>query len=477
MYDLVILLSRYLFIFYIVFFAMQSVRIFLGESGMARVKPYLCYSYQRVTTVFMHLTAFIILSYNNGRYSFKLEGLILCGVGLLFICAAPWIWEKVYQYSNRLMWNTIVFFMDVSIIMLYRLNPQIALRQACWIGIGFLLSLVIPAFMRIIRNPEKLRVLYVILIFGLIFLPFFAGNEEYGSLNWIKIGSVSFQPSEVVKFLFVFYLASRFKEKINIIDVIASGIVMLGIAGSMVYQNDLGGALIFFVVYVVSLYCASGHVFWLAGGFVFLLGAVSIAFKLFHHVKLRVNTWHNPWTDPSGGGYQIIQSLFAIASWGFLGRGLGRGVPGKIPVVERDMIFSAICEEFGSFFGICMIALFATFFYMGIKISLKGRKHFNVMLALGFTVLLSFQFFLIIGGVTKLIPLTGVTMPFVSYGGTSVIVCLLITGILQWLHGQFRMEEIEEEDSENELNSEENIDDKLNPEYKAGDLDEIEEIH
>lgn len=454
MYDLVILLSRYLFVFYIIFFIMQSVRIFLGERSMARVNPYLCYSYQKVTIVFMHLTAFIILSYNNGRYSFKAEGLILCGAGLLFICIASWIWEKVYRRSNRLLWNTVIFFLDISIIMLYRLNPQIALRQAAWIGLGFLLSLAVPIFMTLIKRPEKLRILYVILMYILILLPFFMGNEEYGSLNWIKIGSKSFQPSEIVKFLFVFYLASRFKERVGLKDILESGIVALGVVGTMVYQRDLGGALIFFAVYIVVLYCASGKIFWFAGGLGLLIGAGAAAFKFFAHVRVRMLAWNNPWADPSGGGYQVLQSLFAIATWGFLGSGLGRGAPEKIPVVERDFIFSAICEEMGSFFGICIIILFATFFYIGIKTALRGRRHFNVILALGFTVLIGFQFFLITGGVIKLIPLTGVTMPFISYGGTSVIVSLMITGILQWLNGTAEKEELEEKEEAERIENE-----------------------
>ena len=224
-----------------------------------------------------------------------------------------------------------------------------------------------------------------------------------------------------------------------------SAIVAAGIVGSMVYQKDLGGALIFFVVYFIVLYCATGRIFWILSGGVLLLGAGAASFKLFYHVKVRIQTWINPWKDPSGGGYQVLQSLFAIASWGFLGSGLGRGMPGKIPVVERDFIFSAICEEFGAFFGICIIVLFATLFIMGIRIALKGDKHFNILLALGFTVLIGFQFFLIVGGVIKLIPLTGVTMPFISYGGTSVIVSLVIVGILQWVNGSAEKEVAEKE--------------------------------
>ena len=445
MYDLIILGSRYVFIFYIIFFILQSVRVFLGEEAENKERLNSSYYSQRLITILMHLTAFAILAYNNGEFSFKAEGVILCGAGLIFICVASWIWERVYKYSNKLLWNTVIFFVDISIIMLYRLNPSLAMRQVSWIGIGFLATLAIPIFLKIIKRPEKLRFLYIVLMCILILLPFFAGSEEYGSLNWITIGSKSFQPSEIVKFLFVFYLASKFKERVGLKDMLESAIVAAGIVGSMVYQKDLGGALIFFAVYFIVLYCATGRIFWILSGGVLLLGAGAAAFKLFYHVKVRIQTWINPWKDPSGGGYQVLQSLFAIASWGFLGSGLGRGMPGKIPVVERDFIFSAICEEFGAFFGICIIVLFATLFIMGIRIALKGDKHFNILLALGFTVLIGFQFFLIVGGVIKLIPLTGVTMPFISYGGTSVIVSLVIVGILQWVNGSAEKEVAEKE--------------------------------
>ena len=291
----------------------------------------------------------------------------------------------------------------------------------------------------------------------------------------------------MVKFLYVFYLASKLKEKMSMAGVVGTGLVTLGIVGSMVYQKDLGGALIFFVVYVIALYCASGRFFMLVGGFGLLIGAAFAAFKLFYHVRVRMQTWLDPWQDPAGGGYQVLQSVFAIASWGFLGRGLGRGIPQKIPVVERDFIFSAICEEFGSFFGICIIVLFITFFYIGIKTALRGRKDFNVNLALGFTVLISFQFFLIIGGVIKLIPLTGVTMPFISYGGTSVVVSLLIAGILQWLNGEAGKEELEEAarlqeeerllEQYDDLSEDEKHEIDVMLSRRAGDSDEIEEIY
>ena len=162
------------------------------------------------------------------------------------------------------------------------------------------------------------------------------------------------------------------------------------------------------------------------------LGSV-IGYKLFSHVRVRVEIWLNPWSDISNKGYQIAQSLFAIGTYGVMGSGFNMGMPNTIPVVEKDLIFSAICEEFGIFFGIGLILIFIMIFYRSVKVSLNSQNKFLCLLSSGMTSLLCFQTFLIIGGATKLIPLTGVTLPFISYGGSSIIINFVIIGILQWV--------------------------------------------
>ncbi|MBQ4347273.1 MAG: FtsW/RodA/SpoVE family cell cycle protein, partial [Firmicutes bacterium] len=239
---------------------------------------------------------------------------------------------------------------------------------------------------------------------------------------------------EVAKFLFVFYLASEFSGGWNKKKLFISAGFALGILLVLMYQRDLGAALIFFVTYLIVLYCVTGKFTLFLGGVGFLAAAALLAYNIFGHVKARAAGWLDPWADPSDGGYQILQSLFAITTFGFLGAGLGQGVPNRIPVVEKDMIFAAICEELGGIFGIALIALYLVFIILGIKVALRGRNLFTTMLAVGFTSILGFQFFLIIGGVTGFLPLTGVTMPFVSYGGTSMVVSLITAGIIQWLY-------------------------------------------
>ena len=201
----------------------------------------------------------------------------------------------------------------------------------------------------------------------------------------------------------------------------------------LVLQKDLGSALIFFMTYMVMLYIATSNEFLFFLG----MGAASVAamgaYKLFSHVQVRVAAWRNPWADIDAGGYQIVSSLFAITTWGLFGSGLTKGMPKSIPVVESDMIFSAICEEFGVIFGAGVIGIFIMLLYRGVRIALDCNRRYYSILAAGVTTLISFQAFVILGGVMKLIPLTGVTLPFVSYGGSSVLVSLMMIGLLQWV--------------------------------------------
>jgi len=201
----------------------------------------------------------------------------------------------------------------------------------------------------------------------------------------------------------------------------------------LVLQKDLGSALIFFMTYMVMLYIATSNEFLFLLGMGAASGAALVAYKLFSHVRVRVAAWQNPWADIDTGGYQIVSSLFAITTWGLFGSGLTKGMPRSIPVVESDMIFAAICEEFGVIFGMGVIGIFIMILYRGVRVALDCDRRYYSILAAGVTTMISFQAFVILGGVIKLIPLTGVTLPLVSYGGSSVLVSLMMIGLLQWV--------------------------------------------
>lgn len=434
MFDLVIMLSRYLFVVYITIFLWQGAVYILDEQGTRFGNPRHAVSIQRIVIIFMHITAFMILSYERGKFSFDKNTLLLGAAGLTFILYANFATSKVYKKSCPLIWNGMIFLIDTGLIMLQRLNPELAIKQLIWIILGFSIMLSIPFVLKLVPRFEIFEKAYIIASFVLIISTLILGKEEFGSVNWIKIGSFGFQPSEIVKFLFIFYLASVFRKRVELKQLITTAILSGSIVLLLVIQKDLGGALIFFMTYMVMLYIATSNSILFFGG----MGAASIAaffaYKLFSHVRVRVSAWQNPWRDIDSGGYQIVQSLFAITTWGFLGSGLTKGLPLKIPVVEKDFIFAAICEEFGSLFAMGIVCIFIMIFFRGILISLNCVRRYYSLLAAGIITMFAFQTFLIIGGVIKLIPLTGVTLPFISYGGSSVLVSIMMIGLLQWIN-------------------------------------------
>ena len=288
-------------------------------------------------------------------------------------------------------------------------------------------------------------IIYAAAGFLLLSSVFVIGVQKNGSYNWVSIGGFAFQPSEFVKIIFVFFTAAllckakEFKDLVKI-TVIAALYVMV-----LVVEKDLGGALLYFMIYLMMLYVATAKASYLFGG----LGAGSlaavIAYQLFSHVRIRVAVWRDPFSMIEDRGLQVCQSLFAIGTGGWFGMGLGNGRPFDIPVRESDFIFSVISEEFGVIFGICLIFVLMSCFILFMDISTRSKKLFNKLLCLGFGVCFLFQVFLSIGGVTKFIPSTGVTIPLVSYGGTSVVSTLIIFNIIQGLHMLADSEEEEHE--------------------------------
>ena len=433
MFDLIIMLSRYLFIFYIVLFLWQGIVYVAYEQGGFLGNPYTAVSMQRRITVLMHMTAFLILGYNRETYMFDITTLIFGAVSLVFLLFAVKLLDRFYYEGCPLIWTGMLFLMDVSLIILQRVEPSLAHRQLMWMCIGLAGMSFLPTFFRWIPRFEMFEWVYIIGCYLLLLSTRFFGVSKYGSTNWLAIGPVTFQPSEIAKFLFVFYLASVFRKRVEWKQFLTTGILSAGLVMLLVLQKDLGSALIFFMTYMVMLYIATSNEFLFFLG----MGAASVAamgaYKLFSHVQVRVAAWRNPWADIDAGGYQIVSSLFAITTWGLFGSGLTKGMPKSIPVVESDMIFSAICEEFGVIFGAGVIGIFIMLLYRGVCIALDCNRRYYSILAAGVTTLISFQAFVILGGVMKLIPLTGVTLPFVSYGGSSVLVSLMMIGLLQWV--------------------------------------------
>lgn len=385
----------------------------------------------------MHITGFFILSFNPSSLTFDLDKLLVFAGGFVFFIYAFMASNLIFKNSCPLLFNGCFFLLDVSLIMLQRLSPKLVKSQLIWIFVGFTLSLFLPLAFKYIKKIETYKNFYAIIGILILMLPSFF-ERVLGANNWIKIFGLQLQPSEFVKVIFVFFLASAFNKTVSfnkntIITIIISACFVF----VLVFQRDLGGSLIFFMTFMVILYIATGNNLLFGLGFLGTTLFSTVVYTLFKnkpffsHVNIRIEAFLHPWNDFYGDGNQIMNSLFAIGTWGFLGSGLTRGMPNKIPVVTTDFIFSSIAEEFGGLFAFCLLSIYVIIYFRGVIVSLRTSSNFISLVTAGLTALLTFQTFLIVGGVIKFVPLTGVTMPFVSYGGSSMIVSLIMIGIIQ----------------------------------------------
>lgn len=433
MIDLYIIISKYLFILYIAVFIFCGVMINLKRQEMVNYSVALGLSNQRICIILFHITASVILI--SAALETGMQPVILyCVVGFLLIIGGNILTAKLYPNGSHLLYNCVFFLMDIGLMMLYRLNPDLASKQLVWNTLGIVMMLVMPKVFGAMPRLDKFKNLYIGFALALLVITLIFGFASFGSKNWIEIGPIGFQPSEIIKVFFILYLASAFAKKPKlkelIVPTVLSGIVVLILVGG---QNDLGSALIFYMTFLVLLFIATSNYLYLIVGLGFISVASSIAYKLFSHIRVRVEAWQNPWLDVHNKGYQIAQSLFAICTWGITGIGFTRGYATSIPVVERDFIFAAICEEFGVIFAVGLILIFMFILLEGARGAIENNNRFLSLVCAGFTALIAFQSFLIIGGVIKFIPLTGVTLPFVSYGGTSIVISYIIIAFMQWI--------------------------------------------
>jgi cell division protein FtsW (lipid II flippase) len=324
---------------------------------------------------------------------------------------------------------------SIGIIMIYRISPDLGLKQLMWLTFGIAMFFAAYFATRYISFWNRMTVLYLAASYLLFAATLIMGSRTHGAINWITIAGVSVQPAEITKIILVFLLAAFYGgdekyRRIRNAELILM-IVVYSFIGLLFLQRDLGTAVIFFGVFtgIQYIYSEDRRLIWANLG---LAAAGGVAgYLLFDHVKVRVTTWLDPWPHINDKGYQITQSLFAISEGGFFGTGLGRGNPSFIPLSYNDFIFSAISEEMGIFTGIGVIMLFMLLVYRGFKIALRQENLFFRIVALGISMVFGIQAFIIIGGVMKVIPLTGLTLPFVSYGGTSVVTSFIALGILQ----------------------------------------------
>ncbi len=358
----------------------------------------------------------------------------------IFLLVAVLVVPMIYEHVDRLLLQHMCMLIGCGFCILSRLFFEKAVRQYLYVLVTLSISLVIPYLLNRFRFWKKLTWIYGavgILLLGTVLV---AGEQTYGSRLSFSIGDITFQPSEFVKILFVLFVAGALWEKRTFHRVALTGVVAGIHVGILVLSKDLGSALVFFVGYVFLVFVATGNPLYLlagaAGGSVASYGA----FRVFGHVQSRVLAWMDPWTYIDGKGYALTQSLFAIGSGSWFGMGLMQGNPTAIPFVESDFIFSALCEELGVLFGICMLLVMLVSFLDMMKMAAKIRDRFYQLVVYGFGILYIFQIFLTVGGGIRLIPLTGVTLPFVSYGGSSVMATMFMFFFVQGIYIRLQQE-------------------------------------
>ncbi|NLI20742.1 MAG: FtsW/RodA/SpoVE family cell cycle protein [Clostridiales bacterium] len=301
------------------------------------------------------------------------------------------------------------------------------LQQAVYYSTGIVAMLFCILLVRYVRRWKFLIRLVVLGAAALLALPLAIGTEQNGAINWINLGGTSLQPSEIVKIALLLILSYYMSRRQFWAWLLFAGYCL----GVLMLQKDLGTALIYYTTTLLLFFSSTGNLPLTGLGLVGGAGAAVLGYRMFAHVKKRVAVWQNPWMYYETSGYQIAQILMAIASGGLFGVGLGLGAPRVIPVYFTDCIFAVICEQFGIIFGVLVLVMYVILILRGTSIAVSARHSFHALLAMGATLMLGVQTFVIIGGVLKLIPLTGVTMPFVSYGGTSLVSCMGLIGLLQ----------------------------------------------
>ncbi|MBQ9984471.1 MAG: FtsW/RodA/SpoVE family cell cycle protein [Lachnospiraceae bacterium] len=389
---------------------------------------------QIIYVFLIHFLSYLTLALDDAENIKNI--VVFYGVQIFVAVLYMYIYHVIYPYSSRVIANNMSFLLLIGYTMLTRLDFSLAKKQFIIATASLVLVSIIPWIMDRYKNLRRYGIAYGIIGILALSLVFVIGVEQYGSRNWISLFGITIQPSEFVKILFVFFIASMLSKHRDFKQVC----VITGFAGVhmaiLVLEKDLGGALIFFVIFIFMIYVGTGKLRYLlayitGGVMMVLLAFVLFKDRLFDHVMIRVNVWRDPWADISGDGYQITQSLFAIGSGGYFGAGLTKGSPDVIPVSESDFIFSAIAEEFGVLFAMALLLVCFSCFICFINIAMKVRNRFYKTMAFGFAICYMFQTFLSIGGVTKFIPSTGVTIPLVSYGGSSVLSSLVMFSIMQ----------------------------------------------
>ena len=388
----------------------------------------------------------------------RLLGMYLVGVLALHVA-----FVLTGRRMDQILLPTVTLLGGLSLLVMERLPQDLVVQRFVGRDFGLaqlqlgwlLLSLMLLGLLAIVVRSDNWLRLYkytwAAAGIALLLAVFVFGRDANGAQLDLCLGPVCGQPSEPLKVIMVVFLAGYLAENRELlagastrvgplrlppVPYLVPMLAMLGIALAVVtFQHDLGSALLYFVVFLFLLYIATARVSYVALGLLLFLAGSAVLYEVYPVVRLRVNIWLNPWVDPQGAGYQTLRALYALGTGGILGTGLGAGLPSvgsapAIPVMESDFVFAAIAEELGLLGALAVLACYLVIAERGLRIAATAQDDFRALLAAGLTLVVVVQAAIIVGGDIKLVPLTGITLPFVSYGGSSLVANALVVGLL-----------------------------------------------
>lgn len=432
--NIVLVSAKYLILIFFLIFVLIS---FTVQKDIPDKKKAASYRLQRI---------FIILIHALGFLSICIQATLIEDIGFSVGQAiALWAGELAYLLVmsiviphfvslSKALNNVMCMFITIGFVVQARLAFSISIRQFIILMVATVVFLIFVFFCKRAKFLRNLTWLYCIIGLLLLLLVLALAQFSKGAKLALDLKLFSFQPMEFVKIIFVMFVASAYHKANTFKTVFITAVVALVHIVILVFCKDLGSSLILFLIYVLMTYVATKKFRYILIGTGFLAAAAVLAYKFFAHVRVRVSTWLNPWADIDNKGYQITQSLFAIGTGGWFGVGIFNGSPGYVPEIRNDMVFAAISEEFGALFSILLIILWLCFILMIMRIAVRVGNTFYKLLSFGLGAIFAIQIFLNIGGTIKFIPLTGLNMPFISSGGSSLLSSMVMIGMIQALY-------------------------------------------
>ena len=450
-------LSKYCITFLMILYCVECTIYLLKRNEN---KNYGIFLRQGIYMFAIQFLAYLTLCLRTG----KIDYLFFYAILQILIFAMIILYHMIYPRVDRCLLGNMAMLLSICFIILTRLDFSKAVKQFGIVMASLIAAMIVPYFITHYQILKKGKWIYaatgILMLLGVLIL----GQVTHGSKIFYSIAGITFQPSEFIKIIFVFCIAAILYQSVSFSNVLLSGCIAAAHILILVVSKDLGSALVFFVGYLLMLFIASRNYIYLFLGIAAGSGGAVISYHVFRHVQVRVQAFLDPFTVIDKEGFQISQSLFAISCGSWFGTGLNKGIPSDIPYVESDFIFSAISEELGVIFAIGMLFVCICCFLIMMRNAMLVKDKFYRLVACGLGIMYIFQVFLTVGGGIKFIPLTGVTLPLVSYGGSSIMTSLIVFAVIQGII-TLRKEENLPESSKHTKLYEEDEEDKEAMEY------------